>query len=91
MEFRDKDFSGKDVVLDDGIFTGCTFRNCRLIYRANGPVTLGANHFKENVKWVLDGAAADTVNFMTALYHGAGKGGRDLIENTFNNIRSGKL
>ena len=27
--------------------------------------------------------------FMTALYHGAGEGGRKLIEDTFNNIRKG--
>lgn len=87
MQFRDQDFTGQDVALDGNTFTGCTFRDCRMIFRAESPVTLGANHFKENVKWVFDGPAMLTIDFLRGLYHGLGEGGRKLIEQTFQDIR----
>jgi hypothetical protein len=42
-----------------------------------------------NVKWSFTGAAANTVSFMTAMYDGAGEGEKQLVEQTFNNIRRG--
>jgi len=89
-EYRDKDFTGQTVQLDDNTFTGCTFRDCTLVFRGSGPLTLNANHFKENVKWAFAGYAARTIEFMTGIYHGAGEGGRQLIEKTFENIRRGR-
>jgi len=89
MEYRDQTIEKQDVLLDGNTFTGCTFRNCRMIFKGMHPVMLGANHFTENVKWQFDGPAALTVQFMTALYHGAGEGGRNIIEKTFENIRRG--
>ena len=90
MEFRDQDFTGQEITLDGNTFTGCTFRNCRVVFRATAPCTLTANSFKENINWTFDGPAALTVQFMTALYHGMGKGGRELIEQTFKNIQGGR-
>ncbi len=87
MEFRDQDFTGQEITLDGNVFTGCTFRNCRVVFRAIAPCTLTANNFGENVQWILDGPAALTVKFLTALYHGAGEGGQQLVETTFENIR----
>ena len=88
-EYRDRDFTGQTVQLDGNTFTGCTFRDCTLEFGGSGPLTLGANHFKEHVKWVFTGCAATTIAFMTGIYHGAGEGGRKLIEQTFENIRRG--
>jgi hypothetical protein len=90
MEFRDQDFNGQDITLDNNTFTGCTFRNCRVVFRATGPIALSANSFKENVKWVFDGPAATTIVFLTELYKSGGEGGRQLVENTFENIRRGR-
>jgi hypothetical protein len=90
MEFRDKDFNGEEVTLDDNTFTGCTFRNCTVIYRGSSKLHVSGNRFLENVKWKLDGPAAATVQFLAAVYNGMGEGGRDLVENTFKQIRGGK-
>jgi hypothetical protein len=90
MNYRDQDFDGQEVLLDGSIFTGCTFRNCRLVFKAMAPVGMSACHFKENVQWAFDGPAALAVEFMAAMYHGCGEGGRKLIEETFNEIRRGR-
>lgn len=87
MEFRDRDFNGEEVTLDGNTFTGCTFRNCRVVFRATAPCTLNANVFKENVQWTLDGPAALTLQFLRAMYHGMGSGGRDLVEHTIEQVR----
>jgi hypothetical protein len=89
MEIRDQIIENQDVLLDGNTFTGCTFRNCRLIFRATAPIQLSANHFKENVQWFLDGPAGMTLKFLASMYHGGGEGGRDLVENTFEQIRRG--
>ena len=90
MEFRDQDFTGQEVTLDGNTFTGCTFRNCRVVSKALAPSKLSACHFKENIQWTLDGPAALTIDFLTNIYHGMGEGGRQLVERTFDNIRRGK-
>ena len=41
----------------------------------------------ENVSWTFEGSAALTLEFLRGLYHGAGEGGKKLIENTFEMIR----
>jgi hypothetical protein len=43
----------------------------------------------DNVTWSFSGPAANTVNFLRALYHGAGEGGKKLVEDTLQNIRKG--
>lgn len=89
MEYRDQDFKGQDIVLDGNTFTGCTFRQCRVVFRGTAPFTLSANRFKEDIEWAFDGAAALTLKVLSGLYHGAGEGGRKLIEQTFERIRRG--
>jgi hypothetical protein len=89
MEYRDEDFSGQDVRLNDNIFTGCTFRNCRIIYAGTGPVTLAACRFDENVEWLLDRAATATIHYLTTLYH-TPETGRKLVEELFEKIRRGE-
>jgi hypothetical protein len=39
--------------------------------------------------WTCDDAAARTVAFMKAMYHGGGSGGKELFEDTFRKIRGG--
>jgi hypothetical protein len=90
MEFRDQDFTGQEVTLDGNTFTGCTFRNCRVVFKAIAPCQMSACHFKENIEWALEGPAALTIDVLTSLYHGMGEGGRQLVERTFDNMRRGK-
>jgi hypothetical protein len=87
MEFRDKDLSGQDVPLDGNIFTGCTFRNCRVIFRAEAPFSLVECRFEEDVDWLFGGLAPATIEFLTAMYHTRGKAGQQVVEQLFDQIR----
>jgi hypothetical protein len=85
-EYRDELIEGQDVLLDGRAFTGCTLRDCRMIVKGMRPAKLSGCTF-HNVRWVLDGPAAQTIEFLAALYHDAGAGGRQLVEDTFDRIR----
>lgn len=60
-----------------------------MVYGGAGPVSITECTFS-NVSWAFVDAAQNTLQFMTALYHGSGESGRQLIENTFNLIRQGR-
>jgi hypothetical protein len=89
MIFENEEFSNRDIHIDFNNFTNCKFIECNLIYHGYGPVGMEGCSFT-NVRWTFADAAASTLNFMKSLYVGAGEGGRKLIEQTFNNIKSGQ-
>jgi hypothetical protein len=80
-------FEGVDVVLDGNEYVGCVFRRCTLVFSGSAGVALQNNRI-EDCSWRFDGAAQRTLAFMSALYQG---GAIDLIEKTFDTIRSGKF
>lgn len=84
MQFQDKIFSNETIELDGNEYDDCRFENCHLIYRATAPMTL-ANCSFFGFTFALEDAAANTLNFLTALYHG---GFQSTIEQTFNNVRT---
>ena len=55
--------------------------------RGNFPKLIDCEFFE--CAWSFDDAAARTVAFMKAMYHGGDSGGKELIEGTFRNIRGG--
>ena len=75
--------------LDGNVYQDCRFENCNLIYAGLGPVGLQRCAFL-NVRWAFVDAASNTLAFMAGLYHGAGEGGRTVIEETFDGIRRGR-
>jgi len=87
--FEDSTFKNTRVVLDGTQYVKCVFDNCELVFGATGPVGL-ANCTFINVRWTLEGAAALTMQFLKGLYQGAGKGGQELVENLFRQIRGGR-
>ena len=87
MQGKGQTFENQDVLLDNGHFEDCVFRNCRLVYGGAGMVHLSGCSF-DGVQWTFAGAAENTLRFMAALYHGTGEGGRQLIEDTFESIRT---
>ena len=89
MKFGEATFSNQDLTLDFNDFARCKFVKCTLVYHGFGPVGLARCEFVD-VKWNFSGPAGNTVKFMTALYQGAGEGGKRLIEGTFENIKQGK-
>ena len=91
MEYRDEDFNGRDVLLDGNTLTGCTFSNCRVFFSGIMPGTLIANNFYEGIDWRFIGPAGLTLQFMSLLYLKTGEGGRTLIEQLFDDIRTGRV
>lgn len=70
MKFHDQTFEQQNVDLDDNVYTGCTFRGCKIIFRGTGDdFQLRANHF-DGCTFELQGPAAKTVDFMRKLYQG---------------------
>lgn len=90
MKFKNQEFLNEDINMDFNNFVDCNFNRCNMIYRGYGPIGMQGCSFVD-VKWTFSDAAANTVNFMTSLYSGAGEGGRKLIEQTFENIKRGDL
>lgn len=76
------------VHLDGNHFESCIFEDCQLEYGGTDKVGLVSCEFT-NCVWSFVGPAANTIQFMGALYHGLGNDGRGLIEKTFDQIRSG--
>jgi len=86
MEIKGKVFKNETIILDGKTFVGCTFHSCELVYQGSLVVGLVECSFHD-VKWSFADAAARTINFLAELYHGAGEGGRQLVEQTFDKIR----
>lgn len=89
MEYRDKVFDGGVVALDGNTFTGCTFRDCMLVFEASAPPNLGANQFDQNIALALKGQAGATMQLLAMLYERGGKSGREIVEEIFEQIRDG--
>jgi hypothetical protein len=75
------------IHLDGKRFVDCTFRACIMIFKAEGEVGMEGCTF-DRVQWVFEGAAGTTINFLQAMYHGMGEGGKKLVEDTFNVIKT---
>jgi len=58
-----KSFDGVDVELDGNGFDGCTFKNCRLIFRGGELPNPFAHNAVEHSDFKLEGAAKQTVLF----------------------------
>ena len=86
MEFRDKTFENERITIDGDTFTGCTIRNCVLVFAASQPFTFNSNTLSDSRVEFVGGAGA-TLQIMKNLYHG---GFRDLVEQTFENIRQNR-
>ena len=89
MRFQGKKFTNEEVHMDFNQFVACEFVDCQLVYHGYGRIGMDGCSFT-NVRWSFSDAAANTLNFMGALYAGAGEGGKKLIDLTFANIKAGK-
>ncbi|HKC47855.1 MAG TPA: hypothetical protein VKB45_12565 [Gemmatimonadales bacterium] len=85
VETRDQTFTDQRIELDGKLFVRCTFVRCILVYSGGDGGGISGCTIN-NCVWKLEGAAANTVGFMAAMYH-SGESGRDLIEGTIKNIR----
>ena len=86
MKIQNQIFDSEEIHLDFHHFVGCEFKRCKLIFHGFQPPRLENCKFEE-INWHFSSAAGQTLNFIAALYHG---GAKDLIERTFENIRTGR-
>jgi hypothetical protein len=77
-------FVNTTVYTDDEQFFNCTFDRCAIVYSARAGVTMDHCSFKD-CSFAFEGAAGNTISFMTALYQLS----PDLVERTFERIRLG--
>jgi hypothetical protein len=85
MFYQDKTFTGERVELKGNGFHGCTFSNCELVYRGESSPNFQDNNLVDSV-FVFTDAAICTLYFLSNVYH-AGRGGREVVEKTFEDIR----
>ena len=86
MNYQNQVFQNERVELSDGRFHGCTFRNCELVYRGEPSPTFEDNEFIDST-FVFRDAAIRTLYFLSNIYH-AGKGGEEIVEQTFDDVRN---
>jgi hypothetical protein len=65
-------YSHDTVVLEGDTFTGCEFRDCRLIYTGGEPAILTDCKFVD-CDWRLEGAAAQTLAYLKLMWSAGGK------------------
>ncbi len=87
--FEGQTFKDVKVVLDGNTYAECVFEACLMVFSGAKPVKLIRCTFGKDVSWSFAGAAALTLDFMAALYHGAGPGARVMIEGVFDQVRKG--
>lgn len=83
-------YSGMRVVLDNQSYHECTFTNCTIEYAGTGPISLIGCSF-HSCNWVMTGNALNTLNFMQSMYHGMGDFGKQMINQTFENVKRNKF
>lgn len=89
MDFFNQNFKDAREVLDGNSYKGCTFTNCKIIYRGGSGPSINDCKFNE-CTWHFEDAAERTVGFMHQVYHGMGDGGIALIDSLITVIRNPK-
>lgn len=87
---EDSVYIGVTVRLDGNQFRSCTLQNCRLEFAGSDLVGMVECAFT-NCVWSFVGPAANTFSFLSAMYRGLGRDGANLVERTFENIKSGNV
>jgi hypothetical protein len=87
MKISNNKFSSEEVVLDFHEYETCEFTNCRFVVLGYGPFALNQCEVK-NCEFTFAGPAASVIQTMATIYHNLGDQGQQLIEGTFNQIRT---
>jgi hypothetical protein len=86
VKIRNQEFTDDTVEIDGNRFEDCTFKKCRMVFRAREPVGFIGCTFTD-VTWHFEDAAGMTTAFMRLLSDMAGDYGKGLIVNTFPVLR----
>lgn len=66
MTLSDQRFEDVSVEMDGKTFQGCTFKKCKLLYRATGPVELRDCELTD-VDWVFLDTAEETISLLRTI------------------------
>jgi hypothetical protein len=89
MNHQNETFRDERIELHGKAFHNCTFENCELVFDGDRPPTFQDNRFVDSV-FVFTGAAVRTLYLLSNIYH-AGDGGKEVVEQTFADIRELRL
>lgn len=84
-DYEGQTFTNEQIHLDGNSYTNCYFENCNLIYSGGELPNLVGNELVQTTMSFGE-SASRTIQFMRAIYHGFGETGRELIDNTFEQI-----
>ena len=87
MKISNSKFTSEEVVLDFHEYETCEFTNCRFVVLGYGAFALNKCEVK-NCEFTFAGPAASVIQTMATIYHNLGEQGQQLIEGTFNQIRT---
>ena len=90
MELNGEKIDGKQVTLDGNTFISCEISNSVLVYKG-GVLPIMRDCQINDCQWNFSDQAANTLQFMAAMYSGMGLGGMDIIDQTISNIRNNSL
>ncbi len=79
-------FTERTVHLDGGDFKSCKFIRCKMVYSGLRSLAMSGCQFHE-CEWAFEGPASHVVHFMTSMW-AMGGGCRDVVESSFEQIRS---
>ncbi|MGH2617093.1 MAG: hypothetical protein ACRDJC_17815 [Thermomicrobiales bacterium] len=88
MLYENESFDNIAIDVDGKWFKNCTFYRCKIIFNGAEATKFERCTFTE-CQWVFDKGAEKTLEYLTALYHGLGEGGRAIVEGLFDSIRQG--
>lgn len=89
LRVEGKNFNKLNISVDYKNFVKCKFTDCVLVYHGSEAVNIQNCTFN-NVKWSFAGYAANTIEFMRAMYKDTGTGGHFAIEEVFESIKKNK-
>lgn len=89
MNYQGETFENQRVELNGNTYHNCTFINCELVYDGDRSPTFHDNEFVDSV-FIFSESALRTLYFLCNMYH-AGEGGKEVVEQTFSDIRNRKL
>ncbi len=90
MELNGEKISKKQITLDGNRFVDCEISNCVLVYKG-GVLPVLRDCQINDCQWNFSDQAANTLQFMAAMYNGMGMGGMEIVDQTIINIRNNTL
>ena len=87
--FEGRTLRNERLNVEGNEFINCNIADCVMVFRGDipGPSAMTGNVFGERVTWTFERPAQHTLEYLHAMYHGSGDGGREQVENIFATIR----